>query len=135
MTDFIGRGEMIAKQLITNPFKTTAIHQQVALNRLISFEEFRTLDEEWQKHKFDLVLYRTDGKIIVIEVNYQHKEKAAKKGGKFKQMLARYNIKYVTIDDYDCDSIFKLNSKKEHVLSWTDLIDVANAFKKAGIEP
>lgn len=145
--DFIGRGEVLTKQLLENPFGVSEIKKQVHISRLIPKYEYDLLDEEWQKHKFDMVLFRNDLSKIVIEINYKHGNKAAFKAEKFKNMLLRYDTQYVTIDDYDCRSsikkdngqfelgLFHENSKGNHTLSWNDLRDIIDAFEKAGINP
>lgn len=142
MTGKIGIGEVLTHQVLTNPFGVQIIKRQVNIGQLISFAEFQELHDELKKHNFDLVLYREDGKIIAIEVNWKHKNKAVKKGEKFKQMLKKHNIDYATIDDYDCRSslqgqsgLFSLTSHGDHTPTWNDLRDIIDAFEKAGIPP
>ena len=108
---FIGRGEKLCLKILNNPWGIQGINSQVNITRLIPPDECAFLDEEILKHNFDFLAIRPDLKHIVIEVNYKHKEKAARKARQiFKPLLERYEYDYMTIDDWDCLSIFKPHS-------------------------
>ena len=99
------------------------------------------MDQEIKNHKFDFVIYRkTD--IIVLEVNYKHGPKAAQKWVDIFIPLLKSSTKFghlkiipITIDDYDCRSLFNLNSKKQHKITWDDYRDIIDALEKAGVKP
>ena len=123
------------------------VNEQIPIESVIDDNEFKFLDEVYQKHKFDLQLvYITNPdelektvkfKSLMIEVNYKHKEGAAKKWKIFRALLEKHNIIPVTIDDFDCrkKGLFYLDSKKHHELSWDDFRDVIDALDKAGVKP
>ena len=128
---FIGKGEKLVHKILQNPWGITGVRPQVNITRVIPPSECKLLGEEILKHNFDFLAIRRNLKHIVIEVNYKHKEKAARKARQiFKPLLEKYEYDYMTIDDYDCESIFKPHSKP----TYQDIIDMTNQFKKAGIK-
>ena len=133
---FIGRGERYARYLLTRLLPSRSRYAaQVNIKRLISPEQFDLLDPIYQKHKFDFVFWMR-GCIIAIEVNYKHGEGAAKKWSNiFVPLLKEQNIIPMTIDDYNCRSLFSLNSNNEHVLSWDDFRDIIDALEQVGVKP
>ena len=132
---FIGRGESVVGFVLQRIFLSGTIYSQKPIKKLIKKIDFNQLDSEFQKHKFDFYVIGPNGS-LVIEVNYKHGEKAAKKWNNvFVPLLQKNGHKIVTIDDYDCENIFKFDSDKQHKISWKDFIDVINALEKAGIEP
>jgi len=136
---FIGRGEILTKKVLLRLINCIGIQGQVNLKHIILPEAFEVLDPEIQKHNFDLVLRRTHGKDLVIEVNYKHKEKAARKSRQiFEPLCISAGYEYVTIDDYDCRKrgIFWLNTAKKHlVITWDDFRDIIDSLEKAGVNP
>lgn len=127
---FIGRAEPEVEHILKKLFDTRIV-SQLPLKSLIPKSVFDSLDEEIQKHKFDLYLYDQH---MVVEVNYKHKEKAARKWRTiFEPLLRKYNIKTLTIHDYECESLFEPADYSKHVLSWDDIIDVINALKTQNI--
>lgn len=129
---FIGRGEETAKQVLERLF-CTKVRSQVSLKELIDDLSFQLLNEEIQKHKFDFLV---ENEKLVIEVNYKHGEKAAKKWNDiFTSLLKEFGYIPATIDDYNCKSLFKLSKNKEHKLSWNDFRDVINCLEAARVEP
>lgn len=133
---FIGRGEVLSKNILAKLLDCRYIDAQVNIRSLIGWMQYDMLDSEIKKHNFDLVIGRNRAKDIVVEVNYKHKEKAARKWRQiFVPLLQKAGCDYMTIDDYDCRSLFKLNSKKEHARSWDDERDVIDALEKAGVKP
>ena len=141
MSEFVGRGENTVQYVIQRLYKFTETWTQVPLLTQISAQDFSQFGEEFSKHKFDIVSKVENSKgiieTLVLEVNFKHKEKAAKKWRIFAAALKNNNKTPVTIDDYDCrkKGLFYLNSKKEHVLSWDDFRDVIDSLEKAGVEP
>ena len=128
---FIGKGEKLVYKILDNPWGIEGVRPQVNISRVLPKDEFDLLDEEIQKHNFDFLCIRRNLKHIIVEVNYKHKEKAAQKARQiFKPLLEKYEYDYLTIDDYDCESIFKPHSKP----TYKDIIDMTNQFKKAGIK-
>jgi len=118
-------------KILNNPWGITGVNSQVNITKLIPASECELLDEEILKHNFDFLAIRKNLRFIVIEVNYKHKEKAAQKARQiFKPLLERYEYDYMTIDDWDCLSIFKPHSTP----TYDDIIDMTNQFKKAGIK-
>ena len=114
---FIGRGERLVKQLLENPFGVRQVTSQVPIGRLISFEDFQFFDDEIKKHKFDFVIYRNNGEIIAVEVNYKHGAKADSKSNNiFEPVLKKNGVSLLTIDDHSCRTLFNLNSKGVHKL-------------------
>lgn len=131
---FVGRGENLAAVIIGRLLNTVTISQN-PLEYLICQEEFKTLDKEVQKHKFDLAANH-DSQKLVIEINYKHKEKAARKWNDiFVPLLKKHNYVPVAINDYNCRNLFKQNKKKQHKLAWDDFRDVIDALEMAGVTP
>lgn len=131
---FIGRGEILTRQLLTNPFGIKVIQPQVPIDWLISKDELEFFGKEVRQHKFDFVLYR-ENDTIAIEVNYKHGEKADRKSNDiFAPTLKKNGIALVTIDDFDCRSLFKSNSDGEHKITTDDLRDILDAFDKAEVK-
>lgn len=136
MTDFIGRAEKLSKKILLKQLQCIGIEQQVNIKSIISKEDYDFLDEEVQNHNFDLVMRRTHAKDIVIEVNYKHGEKIANKIRRiFKPLVEQSGYLFLEIHDWECETLFWLNTKKEHPVTWQDYIDVINALKTAGIKP
>lgn len=133
---FIGRGENLIKQLLTNPFDVLEIKSQVPISHLISSEDFGFFDEEIQKHKFDLVIWRKNNKpTIAVEVNYHHGEKADRKSNNiFEPVLEKNGVKLWRIDDYECHSLFKQNGKGMHKKTTADIRDILNSFDLARLK-
>ena len=138
-TNYIGRGELIAKKILAQFLKPVNVRVQVPIEKIILAKEFAILDPEIKKHKFDFVFFCLDRKSIVVEINYHHKEKAARKWRNvFIPLLVNAGFDFLTINDYDCRErgLFWLNSKKEHVdITWDDFRDVIDALAMAGIYP
>lgn len=132
---FIGRAEPEVELILSRLLDAKLIKTQVPLRSLINDSEYFTLNEEVQKHKFDMIIYRhSRDPIIVVEVNYKHKEKAAKKWRTiFEPMLKKYGHETLTINDYECDHLFKPQDYSKHQLTWDDTIDVCNALKLSNI--
>lgn len=134
MSQFIGRGERLVRSLLTNPFSIQDIFGQVPLENLIPRPRWNLLDEEVQKHKFDFVAVRHNHKKLVIEVNYKHGEKSAKKWNNiFVPLLKEFGYDVLTVDDYNCDTLFS-NLKRDIHPSYSDLNDLINALKVGKIE-
>ena len=142
-SQFIGRGELLVKKILFRLVECIGVQGQVPLNSIVLPEDYAILDQEVKNHKFDLVIRRTHEKDVVVEVNYKHKEKAARKWRQiFTPLIENAEYDYVTIDEWDCRSslektlgLFHLNSKKEHTRSWNDERDVIDALEKAGVQP
>jgi len=138
MTDdkFIGRGEVLTIAIINKLFERAMILPQCPLEKLISPTEFENLDSEIQKHKFDFVMVREKHDEVVVEVNYKHGEKAARKWNNiFVPLLKKHGQVTVAINDYDCRNLFKLGSDGHHKLAWDDFRDVIDALEQAGVKP
>jgi len=154
MSEFIGRGEVVVSEILDMILPMPVIKEQPSLQSIISEEDFNFLDEIYQKHKFDLRAdyfsnwnkpeEKLNMKTLMVEVNYKHKEGAARKWSNvFLKLLKKYHITPVTINDYNCRSsipktkgIFYLDSKKHHgPITWNDVRDVIDALEKAGIDP
>jgi len=138
-TNYIGRGEDLSKKIFLKLVDNIGILEQVNIISVISPEDYEILDPEIQKHKFDFVLLRNNEKHIIIEINYKHKEKAAKKWSNiFVPLLIKAGHTYVTINDYDTrkHGLFWLDSKKEHAdVTWDDFRDIIDALEVSGIQP
>jgi len=136
---YIGRGELIAKKILVKLLKPVNVRAQVPLESLSLAKEFEILDPEIKKHNFDFVLFCINRKSIVVEINYRHKEKAARKWHNiFIPLLINSGFDYLAINDYDCRKrgLFWLDSKKEHgIVTWDDFKDVIDALEIAGIAP
>ncbi len=147
MTQVIGRGEDLFGKIISRLYTKSYIIPQWPLEKAISIPEFEALDPEIQKHKFDfaVTLQREypikEGSVqetfdIIVEVNYKHGEKAARKWSKIFVPLIKKQYRFpVEINDYDCRNLFKLDSNKQHKLTWDDFRDVIDALENAGVEP
>ncbi len=147
MTQVIGRGEDLFGKIISRLYTKSYIIPQWPLEKAISIPEFKALDPEIQKHKFDfaVTLQREypikDGSVtetfdIIVEINYKHGEKAARKWNNvFVPLIKKQYCFPVAINDYDCRNLFKLDSNKQHKLTWDDFRDVIDALENAGVEP
>ena len=119
----------ILKRLL-NPIK---IKEQVPLVDLIPYEEYNFFNDEVQKHKFDLLII-TETEKIIVEINYKHKEKAARKWRViFTPTLERLGYKLLIINDYDCETLFKPQDYSKHKWSKQDDQDIINALELAQI--
>lgn len=126
---FIGRGERLVKQLLENPFGIKLIKSQVPIGHLISFEDFQFFDDEIKQHKFDFVIYRNNGEIIAVEVNWKHGSKADFKSNRiFEPVLKKNDVTLLTIDDHSCRSLFKEDANGLHKKSTNDVRDILDAF-------
>lgn len=141
-SQFIGRGEVLVQQILSRFYPHCDVTTQVPIGELISKLLSDEYGEEFTKHKVDIVAdivnAQAQKQTLVIEVNYKHKEKAAKKWRTtFAPDLTANDKTPVTIDDYDCreKGIFYLNTKKQHQLSWDDFRDVIDQLEKAGVQP
>ena len=139
MSDFIGRGEVIASKILFRLVDCVGLQGQVNIQNIILPEDYAILDQEVKNHNFDFIMRRTSKPDVVIEINYKHKEKAAKKWSKiFIPLIEKAGYDYMTIDDYDCRKrgLFWLNSKGKHLaITWDDYRDVIDSLETAGINP
>lgn len=130
--NFIGRAEKQVKEILYNIYPGILIVPQFPLRKLIPQSLYLTLNEEVQKHKFDFIVY-TKTK-LVVEVNYKHGPKATKKWRQiFEPMIKDIEAIPVTVDDYECDSIFRHEITSVKPLNKADYQDVINALKLAKI--
>jgi len=138
-SQYIGRGEELAKKILSKLLKPVNVRAQVPLESITLPKEFAILDTEIKKHKFDFVFFCLDRRNIVVEINYKHKTKAARKWHQvFIPLLVNAGFDYLTISDYDCrkKGLFWLDSNKQHEnISWDDFRDVIDSLEMAGITP
>lgn len=132
--DFIGRGEVETKKILQALFPKATVSAQVPIGRLIESEDFEQLDEEFQKHKCDLVVYNGPF-IMVVEVNYKHKEKAARKWNIFEKLLKKAQRIPVTISDYNCEYLFSDSSRLRKKNPWGSYYDIIRELERQGITP
>lgn len=132
--NFIGRAEPEVELILTRLLSPELIRTQVPLYQVISAGEYESLDKEIKQHKFDMVVYRRNQPKLIVEVNFKHGEKAAKKWRTiFEPMLKSYGYEILLIRDYECDYLFKPLDYSKHQLTWNDTIDVCNALKLSNI--
>jgi len=138
-SQYIGRGEELAKKILVKLLKPVNVRAQVPLESITLPKEFEILDPEIKKHKFDFVFFCLDRRNIVVEVNYKHGTKATKKWHQvFIPLLVNADFDYLTINDYDCrkHGLFWLDGEKTHGgITWEDYRDVIDALEIAGIYP
>ncbi len=135
MDDFIGRGENEVKKIFELLFPRSNISIQVPIELLIKSEDYKQLDQEIKNHKFDLVVYNGPN-VLVVEVNYKHKEKAAKKWSNiFTNLLINSHKTPVTIDDYNCEYLFSDSKRLKQKNPWGSYIDVIRELQRQGINP
>lgn len=128
----IGRAEKEVKEILHKIYPEILIVPQFPLRKLIPRSLYTILNEEVQKHKFDLIVY-TPIK-LVVEVNYKHGPKATKKWRQvFAPMIEGLDSIPVTVDDYECDSIFRHDVNSTKPLNQADYQDVINALELAKI--
>ena len=133
-SQFIGRAEPEVQMILSQLFPKAFIQTQVPITELIFPEDTAFLDQEFKNHKCDMTV-QTANQYLVVEVNYGHKEKAAKKWSNvFAPMLKKTGKISVTIDDYDCTHLFKKGTQG-HKITWNDYTDVINQLEKAGVKP
>ena len=132
---FIGRGENEVKKILGILFPRANISAQVPIELLIKSEDYKLLDQEIKNHKFDLVVYNGPN-TLVVEVNYKHKEKAAKKWSNIFTNLLINSFKIpVTIDDYNCEYLFSDSKKLKQKNPWGSYIDIIREHQRQGINP
>jgi len=130
---FIGRAEKESKQILKKLLNPIEIKEQVPLVDLIPYSEYHFFNEEVQKHNFDLMIITKTLK-IVVEINYKHKEKAARKWRViFTPTLERLGYKLLVINDYECETLFKPQDYSKHKWSPQDDQDIINALKISNI--
>lgn len=135
MDDFIGRGEREAKQILQKLFPKSTIKTQVSIQSLIKSEDYLSLDKEFQQHNFDLVVYNGPN-VLVIEINYKHKEKAAQKWSNiFTNLLINNRAIPLTIDDYNCEYLFSFSKKLTKKHPWGAYLDIIRELERQGITP
>lgn len=129
MTDFVGRAEKEVSFILNRLLAPKIILEQVPLYYLIPKVEYELLDKEFKQHKFDLVVHKHNGKKIIVEVNYKHGEKAARKWSEiFVPMLQKQGHETLAIHDYECNYLFKPQDYSKHKLTFGDFQDVINAM-------
>lgn len=134
--DFVGRSEELSKRILGKLLNCEYIQGQVPLEKVIRKEDYDVLDQELKNHKFDFIIKRKKKKDIAVEVNFKHGDKAARKWSRiFIPLLEKADVIPLAINDYNCDYLFKENSKKEHKNSWGDFKDVMSELQEADIEP
>ena len=132
MTQFIGRAEKQVKKILEEIYPFTLIIPQYPIRKLIPNSDYQRFDEEIQKHSFDMVVFNPVK--LIVEVNYKHGEKAARKWRTiFVPMINNLHLIPVTVDDYECDSIFRHDINSTKPLNKADYQDVINALNLAGI--
>lgn len=134
-TNFIGRGEVQTKKILQILFPKGIIKTQVPIKLLISNQEYEFLDQEIKNHKFDMVVYNGTH-TLVVEVNYKHREKAARKWRQiFTKLIIDNGLLPVTINDYNCDYLFSdsIILKKKH--PWGAHLDIIRELQAQGITP
>jgi len=131
---FIGRGEKEIQKILEGLFPGGSVDAQVPLIGLIKWEDYKELDEEFQKHKFDLVVHCGQN-TLAVEVNYKHGEKAAKKWGIFSKLLRDNNVIPVTIEDYNCEYIFSDSKKLKEKKPWGSYLDTLRELERNHVGP
>jgi len=135
MSQFIGRAEPEVLKILEEIYPNVIILSQYPIRKLIPSSWYNELNEEVKKHKFDFVIFTE--KWLVIEVNYKHGEKAARKWSNiFAPMIKELTNPCaipVAINDYECLSLFKHTKTNHKKLRKSDYQDVINALKLAGI--
>lgn len=135
--NIIGRAEPEVKLILTELLSPELIRTQVPLHTVISPGEYSLLDKEIKQHKFDMVVYRENQPKLIVEVNYKHGEKAAIKWRRiFSPMIKKLKNPCaipVTIDDYECLTLFKHTKTNHTKLRKSDYQDVINALQLAGV--
>lgn len=135
MSQFIGRGEDEVKKILQGLFPKANVVAQVPISSLISSSDYNHLDQEIKNHKFDLVVY-VGFQTLVVEVNYKHKEKAAKKWRQiFTNLLVNNGKLPITIDDYNCEYLFSDSKKLKKQNPWGSYIDIIRELQRQGITP
>lgn len=133
---FIGRAEPETKTILEEIYPKYTILLQFPIKKLIPNSWYNILDDEIKKHSFDIVVCRPKS-WLVIEVNYKHGEKAARKWRQiFAPMIKKMKNPYavpVTIDDYECLTLFKHTKTNNKPLVKQDYQDVLTALKMAGV--
>lgn len=135
MSQFIGRAEPQVLKILQEIFPDILIIPQYPIRKLIPYSWYNGLNDETKKHKFDFIVCAKDW--LVVEVNYKHGEKAAKKWSNiFAPMIRELKNPSaipVTIDDYNCRTLFKHTKESTKKLRESDYQDVIDALKLAGV--
>lgn len=140
MSQFIGRAEPEVKKILESILYTEKIDEQVPIEKIINYSDYDHLGEEGKKHKFDFVVHRGSD-VLVVEVNYKHGSKAARKWidlfVPYIETSKVFSPKIaipVAINDWDCNSLFKHDRKRGKPIKLTDIIDVCNALITSGVK-
>lgn len=130
---FIGRGEKEVIKFLKLIFPHASVVGQVPIHKLVKDEDYEILDQEIKNHNFDIVVYNGPN-ILVIEVNYKHKEKAAMKWSNiFVKMLVDAGRIPVTIEDYNCEFLFTDSERLKKQKPWGPLIDIVRELERQGV--
>lgn len=132
---YIGRAEPEVFQILSEIYPDTLIIPQHPIQKLIPYSWYNGLSQENKQHKFDFVVFTKT--LLVVEVNFKHKEKAAIKWRRiFAPMIEELtNPKAipVPIKDYESLTLFKHTKTNHKPLIKQDYQDVLMALKMAGV--
>jgi len=130
MSQFIGRAEPTVEIILGRLFGNANVFSQVSFSKIKT--EVDEYSSEIQKHKFDFFVDRRFNPALIIEVNFKHGEKADRKWNDiFTPLIKKRGMIPVTIDDNECESLFK---DKYHPITLGDWHDVINELIRAGVK-
>ena len=110
LSEFIGKGERTAKQILKFIFPNDKIKEQVPLKDLVGQTG---LSQRQIKESIDLVVY-TDTTIYAVRVNGKdHKGKKYLADGHQKSILKSLGIRVIDLEWYDCPNLFKEQFNQE----------------------
>ena len=135
-SQFIGRGEVIAKKILLKSIDCIGIEGQVNIRKIILPEDYEFIDQEIKNHNFDWVIRRTNKPDIVVEINYKHKEKAAHKWNNiFTKILIDNHKIPIIVADYNCEYLFSDSVRLRKKNPWGSFIDIIRELQRQGITP
>lgn len=114
--DYIGRAEVRVKYLLEKIFDTIVFTQR-PMHEILGREYLENhapeMSEEFKRHKVDLWI---PTKMLAVEVNFKHGDKANKKEDNFRRHLEATGHNLFTLDEKECPALFE----EPHTNTWQD---------------
>jgi hypothetical protein len=132
MSQFIGRGESNVGKVLGTLFGKMNIISQYHLKLMCKPDDFEWYDPEVQKHKFDFYVGRYKKPSLIVEVNYEHGDKADRKWNNiFCPLIEEKGWIPVAIEQRECKHLFK---DAKHKTDLDDWVEILQELKRNGVE-
>lgn len=107
--ELVGRGEVVAKQILHHMFPEAEIITQVPLYKLLTNEWRMELSERQQKETIDIVVKRKFKKVLCVRIQDKHHntERFYRIDAVQRHLLEESHCKVVDIPEVECPYLFK----------------------------